>query len=131
MTAPEGVHRDVVVVDDDEKLAAVMVRALERVGYRCRVAGSGDQTLWAVNDRRPDALVLDVMIPHPSGIEVCRYLRADGYDGVIVIISARSNPEDHAAARRAGADRFLAKPFPLADLVAGLDELLAPPAAIV
>lgn len=121
----DATARDVVVVDDDYKLAAVIVRALERAGYHCRVAASGDQTLWAVSDRPPDALVLDVMIPHPSGIEVCRHLRAGGYDGVIVVISARSNPDDHATARRAGADWFLAKPFALSDLVANLDELLA------
>ncbi|MET0727089.1 MAG: response regulator [Acidimicrobiales bacterium] len=120
----DGTAGDVVVVDDDDKLAAVIVRALELAGYHCRVAASGDQTLWAVNDHPPDALVLDVMIPHPSGIEVCRHLRAGGYDGVIVVISARSNPDDYAAAQRAGADRFLAKPFALSDLVANLDELL-------
>ena len=93
-------------------------------GYVCRVATSGDQTLWAVSDHRPDALVLDVMIPHPSGVEVCRHLRSTGFRGAIVIISARSNPDDRAAAGRAGADRFLAKPFVLADLVGTLDELV-------
>ena len=112
------------VVDDDEKLAAVITRALERAGYRCRIAASGDQTLWAVSADPPDALVLDVMIPHPSGVEVCRHLRATGYRGAIVVISARSNPDDRAAAERAGADEFLAKPFPLAELATLLEELL-------
>jgi two-component system response regulator MprA len=127
VTVGEATPRDVVVVDDDDKLADVIVRGLERGGYHCRVAASGDQTLWAVNDARPDALVLDVVIPHPSGIEVCRHLRARGYDGVIVIISARSNPADLAAAERAGANRFLAKPFALSELVATLDGLLSAP----
>ncbi|HEY8524441.1 MAG TPA: response regulator transcription factor [Acidimicrobiales bacterium] len=116
--------RDVLVVEDDTKLAAVIVRACERAGFTCRTATSGDQALWAINDGRPDALVLDIMIPHPSGIEVCRHLRNIGYDGPIVAISARSGPDDQAAAQRAGADRFLAKPFALADLVGRLDELL-------
>lgn len=121
---PRPATVSVLVVDDDEKLAAVISRALDRAGYRCRVAASGDQTLWAVNDDPPDALVLDVMIPHPSGVEVCRHLRASGFEGAIVIISARSNPGDRAAARRAGADQFLAKPFPLSHLVATLDGLV-------
>ena len=68
-------------------------------------------------DHHPDVIVLDVMMPHPSGIEVCRHLRADGWTGGVVIVSARSSPADRAAAERAGADVFLAKPFPLDELV--------------
>ncbi len=122
---PTGPARGaVLVVDDDDKLASVIVRALERAGYRCRTAATGDQALWAINTERPDALVLDVMIPHPSGVEVCRHLRADGYDGPILMVSARSSPADRAAASRAGADDFVAKPFQLSDLVVTLDALL-------
>jgi len=114
----------VLVVDDDAKLSTVMVRALERAGYACRVAASGDETLWAVQEHEPDALVLDVMIPHPGGVETCAYLRRHGYTGPIIVISARSHPDDRAAAVRAGADRFFAKPFGLAAMIDALgDEL--------
>ena len=116
----------VLIVEDDHKLAAVLARSLERAGYTCTIAESGDQALWAVDARPPDALVVDVMIPHPSGIEVCRHLRNSGFDGPIVVISARSNADDRAAAQRAGADRFLAKPFALAELVSTLDSLIDP-----
>ena len=112
----------VLVVDDDEKMAAVIVRALERVGYVCSIAGSGDAALWAVQEHVPDALVLDVMIPHPSGVETCGYLRRHGFVGPVIVISGRSHPDDRAAAARAGADRFLAKPFALAELVDTLDD---------
>jgi DNA-binding response OmpR family regulator len=61
---------------------------LERAGYTCTIAESGDQALWAVDARPPDALVVDVMIPHPSGIEVCRHLRSSGFAGAIVVVSA-------------------------------------------
>jgi DNA-binding response OmpR family regulator len=115
----------VLVVDDDTKLADVMVRGLQRGGYECGVAGSGDQALWAVQGRRPDVIVLDVMIPHPSGIEVCRHLRQIGWDGFIIVVSARSNAADVEAATRAGADRFLAKPFAMAELVATVDALVS------
>lgn len=114
----------VLVVDDDRKLADVMVRGLQLGGYECTVAGSGDQALWAVLGRHPDVIVLDVMIPHPSGIEVCRHLRQIGWDGFIVIVSARSNAGDVEAATRAGADRFLAKPFGMAELLATVDALV-------
>jgi DNA-binding response OmpR family regulator len=113
----------VLVVDDDPKFASVAVRSLERAGYECVTGESGDQALWAVFEHKPDVIVLDVMMPHPSGIEVCRHLRARGWTGGLVIVSARSNPADRATAVRAGADAFLGKPFPLGELVAAVDAL--------
>jgi two-component system response regulator MprA len=116
----------VLIVEDDHELAAVLARALQRAGYTCETAGSGDQALLAVDARPPDALVVDLMIPHPSGVEVCHHLRSSGFDGPIVVISARTNADDRAAAQRAGANRFLAKPFALAELVSTLDSLIDP-----
>jgi DNA-binding response OmpR family regulator len=113
----------VLIVDDDLKLADVLARSLERAGYDCTVAASGDEALWAFAALGPDALVLDVMIPHPSGSEVCRHLRDHGFAGPIVVMSARGNPDDRAAAERAGADLFLAKPFALAELARALAHL--------
>lgn len=118
---PQGT---VLIVDDDQKLALILARWLGQVGFSCTVAESGDEALWSINRAEPDALVLDVMIPHPGGVEVCRHLRAGGFTGPIVMISARSNPEDRAATARAGADRFLAKPFALDALATTLRELL-------
>ena len=113
------------VVEDDTKLADVMIRGLQRGGYECTAAGSGDQALWALLNRDADVIVLDVMIPHPSGIEVCRHLRQIGWHGSIVVVSARDNAADVDAAMRAGADRFLAKPFAMAELVATVDDLVS------
>lgn len=115
----------VLVVDDDLKLASVIVRCLERAGYACTAAHSGDEALWALNRQAPDAIVMDVMIPHPSGIEVCRHMRATGFAGPIIVISARSTPDDRDAATRSGATDFLAKPFPLANLLSSLDSALS------
>lgn len=122
-----GDARRVLVVDDDAKLATVLVRALQRAGYDASAVGSGDQALWAILKHQPDALVLDVVIPHPSGVEVCRHLRAHGWAGGIVMISARSNPDDRTTAIRAGADAFLAKPFGLTDLITAVSSLLTDP----
>ena len=116
-------HPHVLVVDDDPKFVRIVVRRLERAGYDCATGESGDHALWAVLGDRPDVIVLDVMMPHPSGIEVCRHLRASGWTGGVVIVSARSSAADRAAAQRAGADVFLAKPFPLDELVAAVDGL--------
>jgi DNA-binding response OmpR family regulator len=105
------------VVEDDPKLGALMVRTLARAGWECTTASTGDQALRSVLHDPPTAIVLDVMIPHPSGIEVCRHLRAHGWRGTIVVISARCGPADVAAAYRAGADCFLGKPFHMSSLV--------------
>lgn len=115
----------VLVVDDDVKLAAVITRYLERMGCSCVTAHTGDQALWALNAEPPAALVLDVMVPHPSGLEVCRHARAVGYMGPIVVISAQSGSEARAAASRAGASSFLAKPFRLSELASVLAPVLA------
>jgi DNA-binding response OmpR family regulator len=126
--AEEGAVRGrVLVVDDDPKFARLAVRALELAGYECLVGDSGDQALWAVLRRHIDAIVLDVMMPHPSGMEVCRHLRANGWTGGVVIVSARSNPNDQATAARAGADAFLSKPFPLDELVSAIGALVRNP----
>jgi DNA-binding response OmpR family regulator len=118
----------VLVVDDDPKFVDVTVRSLERAGYHCITGGSGDQALWAVLTDRPDVIVLDVMMPHPSGIEVCRHLRNDGWTGGVVVVSARCSASDRATAERAGADAFLGKPFPLSELVGVVDRLVPRPA---
>jgi DNA-binding response OmpR family regulator len=117
----------VLVVDDDSKFAGIAVRVLVRAGYECVTGESGDQAMRAVREHRPDAIVLDVMIPYLSGIDVCRRLRADGWAGAVIIVSARSSPADRATAARAGADTFLGKPFPLSELVSAVDTLLGRP----
>jgi two-component system OmpR family response regulator len=127
--AVTGQHGDsptgrVLVVDDDPKFVRVVVRCLERAGYQCATAQSGDEALRVARDQEPGAIVLDVMMPGQSGIDVCQRLRAGGWAGGIIIVSARSNSADRADAARVGADAFLAKPFPLGDLVNTVDALV-------
>ena len=71
-----------------------------------------------------DAVVLDIMIPHPDGIEVCRQLRRDGWRGPVVLISALDGAETRWRARSAGADVFLPKPFRLIQLLDAVTSLL-------
>lgn len=113
----------VLVVEDDEKLSELIQRMLARGGYDGMVAATGDEALRAMRDRRPAAVVVDVMIPHPDGIEVCRKFRRDGWSGPIVAISARSSADHRRRAIEAGADTFLAKPFRLSELILTLDRL--------
>ena len=115
----------VLVVEDDERLGPLVGRMLARAGYVWELATTGDDALRAMRERRPDAVVVDVMIPHPDGIEVCRQFRRDGWAGPMLAMSARNSPDDRRRVLAAGADAFLAKPFPLGDLVASLDGLRA------
>jgi DNA-binding response OmpR family regulator len=108
-------------------MAAIIERCLQNASYATEVAATGDQALRAVLNHAPAAMVLDVMIPHPSGIEVCRHLRGRGWNGAVIVVSARSSPADRDAAMRAGADAFLGKPFGLSDLLDAMRRLTARP----
>lgn len=116
----------VLVVEDDAKFADVLRRFLASAGYTTRRAFSGDTALRALLAPGAIAVLLDVMIPHPDGIEVCRQLRRTRWGGPIIAMSARSGPRDRAAIAAAGADRFLAKPFPLEDLADAIRSLTGP-----
>ena len=113
------------MVEDDPHLAGLLQRALAHHHLEVLVAGTGDEALrWLREVPDVDALVLDVMIPHPDGIEVCRKARRDGHRGPIVVISARGGDAHRDRALAAGADVFLAKPFPLVDLGATVVDLV-------
>jgi DNA-binding response OmpR family regulator len=96
---------------------------LVRAGYEAVLAATGDDALRMMRDRAPDAVVVDVMIPHPDGIEVCRKFRRDGWRGPMIAISARSSADHRRRTLDAGADTFLGKPFRLVDLIDTLDQL--------
>jgi len=113
----------VLVVDDEQALAGVIASYLEREGFAVDLAHDGPAAVAAAREHRPDLVVLDVMLPGFDGIEVCRQTRRDGHRGPIIVISARGSEPDRVRALDAGADLFLSKPFPLAELartIAGL-----------
>jgi DNA-binding response OmpR family regulator len=117
----------VLIVEDDPKLARLLQRALARRGLVSVVAATGDEALRALRDPGDlAAMVVDVMIPHPDGLEVCRQARRDGWLHPVVVISARTDPVHEARAVAAGATTFIAKPFSLDDLGALLGRYLLP-----
>lgn len=108
----------VLIVEDDIKFARLVARAFARVGLHSVHTETGDAALHAIRSH-PGlcAVVLDVMIPHPDGIEVCHHLRRTEPQLPVIMMSARSRGEQRHRARAAGAGAFLAKPFPLHRLV--------------
>jgi two-component system, OmpR family, response regulator len=112
------------LVEDDAKLAAAVCRGLRGEGYAVDHAADGEAALADAHVWGYDAVVLDLMLPHRDGFEVCRTLRERG-DGVpILMLTARGNVDDRIRGLDAGADDYLAKPFDFGELLARLRALI-------
>jgi len=114
----------VLVVDDDESVRRSLLHALGRDGYEVSQAADGLSAMDQLAGARHDAVVLDVLMPAPNGLEVCRRLRERGDRTPILMLTARDLVEDRVAGLDAGADDYLVKPFALAELRARLRALL-------
>ncbi|MDV6014297.1 response regulator transcription factor [Haloechinothrix sp. LS1_15] len=114
----------ILVVDDDRAVRESLRRSLEFNGYTVELASDGTQALDAIIANRPDAMVLDVMMPRLDGLEVARKLRSAGDDLPILVLTARDTVSDRVSGLDAGADDYLPKPFALEELLARLRALL-------
>ncbi|ALX04297.1 response regulator transcription factor [Aeromicrobium erythreum] len=114
---------DVLLVEDDETIRTGLQLTLEREGYTVRTAGAGPAGLAAFFERRPDLVLLDVMLPGLDGVAVCRTIRSDSIVPV-VMLTARTTPADVVAGLEAGADDYVEKPFVPEVLLARLRSVL-------
>jgi two-component system response regulator MprA len=114
----------VLVVDDDAAVRRSLCTALGRDGYEVLAAAGGNAALAHMAATTVDAMVLDVAMPEPNGLEVCRRLRARGDRTPILMLTARELVDDRVAGLDAGADDYLVKPFALVELRARLRALL-------
>ena len=117
-------HVRSLVVDDDRAVRESLRRSLSFNGYTVDLAEDGVEALEAITHERPDAVVLDVMMPRMDGLEVCRQLRSTGDDLPILVLTARDSVSERVAGLDAGADDYLPKPFALEELLARLRALL-------
>ena len=110
---------EILVVDDDRDVAQSIELALRRRGFRVTLAHSGVEALKLLHRYRPDMVLLDVLMPGMSGIEVCRRLRADENtaDLPVIFLTARGQERDRIEGLRVGADDYLSKPFNLEELI--------------
>jgi len=100
------------IADDDAVVRDVVRRYLERDGLEVRVAGDGNEALRVLGTERIDVAVLDVMMPGPNGLSLCRTLRQGGdYTVPVILLTALSEEDDRIAGLEAGADDYLTKPF--------------------
>ena len=114
----------VLLVEDDDRIAAPLIRTLEREGYTVERLGQGLPAVQRLRARDVDLVLLDLGLPDIDGLEVCRQMRGDGFDGGIIILTAREGELDRVVGLDMGADDYLAKPFGLAELLARARALL-------
>jgi DNA-binding response OmpR family regulator len=115
--------RTILVVDDETTLRETLVEALELEGYRAIPAASGREALIRFRADQPDLVLLDLMLPELSGVEVCRILRQES--GVpILMLTAKTSEIDKVLGLELGADDYVTKPFSLRELTARIRALL-------
>jgi DNA-binding response OmpR family regulator len=109
--------RTILVVDDETTLRETLVEALEAEGFRVVAAADGREALTVFRAERPDLILLDVMLPELSGVEVCRIIRAES-SVPIVMLTAKDSELDKVVGLELGADDYVTKPFSIRELSA-------------
>ncbi len=114
------------MVEDDQDIADLVAHHLTRAGYDAAVETSGTDGLAHVREQPPDLVVLDLMLPGLSGIEICRQMRGDARTAAIpvIMLTARADEEDKVNGLELGADDYMTKPFSPRELVARIRAIL-------
>jgi len=117
---------DVLVVEDEPDIRSLIVHHLEREGFRCRTAASGDEALARLRSTPPDLVVLDLMLPGMDGLEVCRRVRADPAIATvpIIMLTAKDSEIDIVVGLELGADDYVTKPYSTRELLARIRAVL-------
>ena len=121
--ATENKHR-ILVVDDEQSISDLVSTSLRFVGFEVRTAASGQEALRVAEEFKPQAMVLDVMLPDLNGFEVCEKIRNEGQEIGVLFLTAKDTVEDKVYGLTRGGDDYMTKPFSLEELVARLKALL-------
>jgi two-component system alkaline phosphatase synthesis response regulator PhoP len=114
----------VLIVEDESTIAEILADNLEDEGYRTLISSDGSSGLQTWHDARPNLVILDVMLPHLSGYEICRTMRARGDSTPVLFLSAKGQADDRVQGLRAGGDDYLPKPFHLPEFLLRVENLL-------
>jgi two-component system OmpR family response regulator len=120
----------ILVVDDDRDIRTLVAKALEREEFRVSLAANGAEMRKALEGGAIDLVVLDIMMPGPDGLSICRDLRADQNPVPIILLTARGEDIDRIIGLEMGADDYLGKPFHCRELVARIRAVLRRTAAL-
>ena len=116
----------ILVIEDEASLVELLRYNLEKEGYRVSAANDGEEGLAMLHEHKPDLLVLDWMLPHVSGIEICRQIRrkTELRDLPVIMLTARGEEADRVRGLSTGADDYVVKPFSVVEVVARVKALL-------
>ena len=114
----------VLIVEDDQAMAVALRDGFEYEGYSVSLARDGASGLDMASQKEIDLIVLDVMLPRMSGLDVCKQLRADGNDIPIILLTARGQEIDKVLGLKLGADDYVTKPFSFMELAARVEAVL-------
>ena len=114
----------ILIAEDDRAVRQSLERVLDFEGYEIVVAEDGPEALEAVKRHEPDLVLLDVMMPHMDGLDVCRRMRSKGIATPVLMLTAKQEISDRVSGLDAGADDYLAKPYALDELLARIRALL-------
>ena len=114
----------VAVIEDEDIIRKSVTMNLELEGFEVVTAADGEEGIKLVNDRKPDIIIMDVMMPRKDGLQTCRELRTAGISPPLILLTARSSEVDKVLGLDLGADDYLAKPFGMLELLARVKALL-------
>jgi two-component system OmpR family response regulator len=124
LTRADGTPVHVLVVDDEVNIAELISMALRYEGWTVTAAHTGTKAVREAKEKRPDAIVLDIMLPDIDGFEILRRIRSHQPDVPVLFLTARDAVEDRVAGLTAGGDDYVTKPFSIEELVARLRGLM-------
>ena len=117
-------NKTILVIDDDPDVCALVCDTLEEEGYGCMKAGNGVDGMIRLRENRPDAVVLDVMLPDKDGVTLCGEISADSAGTPVIVLTVKRDLYTKINSFRAGAKRYLTKPFDIDDLVYAVEKTL-------
>lgn len=126
-TREEGVVKSILVVEDEPNIVLSLQFLMKKAGFEVRVANDGEEALSLVQDRAPDLILLDVMIPKRDGFDVCQTIRAnpEWQDVYIILLTAKGREVDREKGIALGANDYVTKPFSTRDLTEKVKQILS------
>ncbi len=124
LTRPDGTPIRILAVDDESSLTELLSMAMRYEGWQVSTAASGIEAVKAAREVRPDAIVLDMMLPDFDGLEVMRRVRSEDPDVPVIFLTAKDAVSDRINGLTAGGDDYVTKPFSLEEVIARLRALL-------
>jgi DNA-binding response OmpR family regulator len=120
----EQARSRILIIEDDRKLSDTLVAGIEAAGYDASAARTAEEGFFLLHNLRPDLLLLDLNLPHRSGLDILRQIRLEAFDVRVLILTSHNTAEDRVEGLECGADDYLGKPFSFPELIARIRALL-------